>query len=171
MKQTGLMTTDDQHRTSRRAPRGGSTGRRSAPWSLGYRWAYIVLILVSTVCAGTALAQASFRGVASAGANVSTYDIPASASLTGTYSCNSSRTMTVNVTGFGRVDRATGYTLTLAEPGTGPAVTSQNLTATQTTTTITRTTSRSGNFTLNLTARVGNWTSDTPLTRSLACPA
>lgn len=78
--------------------------------------------------------------------------------------------MTVNITGFGRVDRATAYTLTLAEPGTAPATTTLNLTATQTTTTITRTTSRVGNFTLKFTAKVGTWTSDTPLTRTLTCP-
>ena len=140
------------------------------PWSGRSRWASILLIVSAALFGGAALAQASFIGVARAPVTVGTYDIPASASLTGTYNCDSRRTMTVNVTGFGRVDRATGYTLTLAEPGTAPGTTTQNLTATQTTTTISRATTRAGNFTLNLTAKVGTWTSDTPLTRTLSCP-
>jgi hypothetical protein len=167
---TGIMPRDKQHTALWSALLPKTAGSRSAPWSPAYRWAYVVLILIGTVVGGTALAQASFRGVAAAPVTIGTYDIPASASLTGTYSCDNRRTMTVNVTGFGRVSRATAYTLTLAEPGTNPAVTTQNLAATQTTTTITRATSKSGNFTLNLTARVGTWTSDAPLTRTLTCP-
>jgi hypothetical protein len=157
-------------------PEGRREGRRRAagglgpgPWSRRYRWAHIALILASTIFGGTALAQASFTGVAAAPVLIGTYDIPASASLTGTYSCDSRRTLTVNVTGFGRVDRATAYTLTLAEPGANAATTTQNLTATQTSATITRSTSRTGSFTLNLVARVGTWTSDTPLTRTITC--
>jgi hypothetical protein len=170
------MHRDNQHTALRSAPLRETAllpktaGNRWALRFPAYRWAYVVLILISTVIGGTALAQASFSGVATAPVTIGTYDIPASASLTGTYSCDNRRTMTVNITGFGRVSRATAYTLTLAEPGTNPAVTTQNLTATQTTATIARATSRSGNFTLNLTARVGTWTSDTPLTRTLTCP-
>ena len=161
-------------------PHGARTGtgavrirsNRGGPvWSAPIRWAHVLLLVAGTVLAGTALAQASFTGTAAAAVSTTTYDIPASTSLTGTYTCDNRRTMTVNITGFGRVDRATGYTLTLAEPGTNPAATTQQLTATQTTTTITRATTRAGNFTLNLTARVGTWTSDTPLTRTLTCPA
>ena len=141
-----------------------------ALWFRRYRWAYVLVVLAGMICGGTALAQASFTGAASAPVSVGTYDIPASASVTGTYSCDAlKRTMTVNVTGFSRVDRATAYTLSLAEPGTNPAATTQTLTATQTTATITRATSRTGAFTLSLTARVGTWTSDTPLTRSITC--
>ncbi|MDQ0734775.1 hypothetical protein [Arthrobacter agilis] len=146
--------------------RGPETRRSSR-----YRWIHVALITASAIIGGTALAQATFTDATSAPVTVGTYDIPASTSLTGTYSCDTRRTMTVSITGFSRVNRATAYTLTLAEPGTNPAVTSQNLTATQTTATIARATSRTGNFVLNLTAKVGTWTSDTPLTRTLACPA
>jgi hypothetical protein len=143
---------------------------RSGVWSAGYRWMWVALILISGLVGGATFAQAAFQGVAVAPATIGTYNIPASTSLTGTYSCDARRTMTVNITGFGRVDRATAYTLTLAEPGTNPAITPQSLTATQSATTITRATGRAGNFTLNLTAHVGNWTSKTPLTRTLTCP-
>lgn len=148
----------------------GSVGSRMGGlWSGRSRWVHILILVTVGLFGGTALAQASFTGVAATPATIGTYDIPAPTSLTGTFSCDSRRTMTVNITGFGRVDRATGYTLTLTEPGTGPATTTQSLTATQTTTTITRATTRAGNFTLNLTARVGTWISDTPLTRTLTC--
>ncbi|WDF35100.1 hypothetical protein PTW37_16490 (plasmid) [Arthrobacter agilis] len=148
----------------------GVRTRAGGPWSRPTRWIHVLLLLGVAVFSGTTLANAGFTGQAIAPAQISTYDIPASTSITGTYSCDSRRTMTVNITAFGRVDRATGYTLSLAEPGTSPATTVQNLTASQTTTTITRSTSRAGNFTLNLTARVGAWTSDAPLTRILTCP-
>lgn len=142
----------------------------SGLWFGWSRWVHILILVSVGLFGGTALAQASFSGVAVTAATIGTYDIPASTSLTGTFSCDSRRTMTVNITGFGRVNRANGYTLTLTEPGTGPATTTQSLTATQTTTTITRATTRAGNFTLNLTARVGTWIGDTPLTRTLTCP-
>lgn len=146
-------------------------GRRvSGFWSGRARWVHVLLLIAVGLFGGTALAQASFTGVAVTPTTIGTYDIPASTSLTGTYNCDSRRTMTVNITGFGRVARATGYTLTLAEPGTGAIATTQSLTATQTTTTISRATNRAGNFTLNLAARVGTWISDTPLTRTLTCP-
>ena len=138
-------------------------------WFRRYRWAYVVVVLVGMITGGTALAQASFTGSASTPVSVGTYDIPASTSLTGTYSCDARRTLTVNITGFNRVARATAYTLSLAEPGTSPATTTQILTAMQTTTTITRTTARSGSFTLSLVARVGTWTGDTPLIRTITC--
>ncbi|RJT78474.1 hypothetical protein D6T63_13315 [Arthrobacter cheniae] len=80
--------------------------------------------------------------------------------------------MTITITGFARVDKATSYTLTLSESGTNSAPTTMHLTATQTTATIRQTTtpSASGRFTLNLTARVGTWVSNTSLTQTLTCP-
>ncbi len=112
------------------------------------------------------VAQASFAGRATAPVTVSTYDIPAPAGVTGTYSCNSARTsVTVTITDFGAVARATGYTVTLTAPS--GAVSSNPLPASTRATTITRASTRTGTFTLRIRATVGSWLGDeqtTPIT-------
>ncbi|MCU1633860.1 MAG: hypothetical protein JWM61_2512 [Micrococcaceae bacterium] len=150
-------------------------GRARSPWSAGRRWFTIILVSVTALIGGPALAQASFINTANAVATVGTYDIPASASMSTSVDCTkraNERTMTITITGFARVDKATSYTLTLSESGTNSAPTTMNLTATQTTATIRQTTTPSapGRFTLNLTARVGTWVSNTSLTQTLTCP-
>jgi hypothetical protein len=150
-------------------------GRARSPWSARHRWFTVILVSATVLIGGPALAQASFTNTYNAVATVGTYDIPASTSMSTSVDCTKRanvRTMTIDITGFARVDKATSYTLTLSESGTNSAPATVNLTATQTTATISQTTtpSAAGRFTLNLTAQVGTWVSKTPLTQTLTCP-
>lgn len=114
------------------------------------------------------VAQAAFSDAAAAPMNVGTYDIPAPVGITGSFTCNGTRTsVTASITDFGAVTRATGYTVTLTAP-TG-TVTTNNLPATTRSTTITRSTTRTGTFTLRVRATVGAWTGDDQVS-SLTCP-
>ena len=75
--------------------------------------------------------------------------------------------MTVTLTDFGAVTRATGYTVTLTAPS--GQVTTNNLPATSRATTLTRASSTVGNYTLRIRATVGSWTGQN-LERVLTCP-
>ncbi|MEG9249859.1 hypothetical protein V6S67_17355 [Arthrobacter sp. Soc17.1.1.1] len=127
-----------------------------------------VLITVLVFMWAPTVAQAAFSDAASAPVTVGTYAIPAPASLTGNYSCTSARTsMTVTISDFGAVSRATGYTVTLTAPN--GQVTTNNLPATTRATTITRTSTSVGNYTLRIRANVGSWIGQNA-ERVLTCP-
>ncbi|WP_105032109.1 hypothetical protein [Arthrobacter ruber] len=114
------------------------------------------------------IAQAAFVGSATATMEVRTYAIPAPVGITGTFSCTTNKlSMTVTLTDFGAVNRATGYTVTLTAPS--GQVTTNNLPATSRATTITRASSTVGNYTLRIRATVGSWTGQN-LERVLTCP-
>lgn len=124
--------------------------------------AVVVLTWVPTI------AQAAFSDAARADLSVGTYAIPAPAGVTGTFSCTSTKlSMTVTLTDFGAVDRATGYTVTLTAP-TGQ-VTTNAVPASPRSTTITRTSTTVGTYTLRVRANVGTWTGQN-LERVLTCP-
>lgn len=125
--------------------------------------AVVVLTWVPTI------AQAAFFDADAAPVTVGTYDIPAPVGVTGTYNCTSTKlSMTVTISDFGAVARATGYTVTLTSPS--GTVTTNNLSATNRATTITRSSLRTGTFTLRLRAAVGTWTGDDAVYQ-LTCPA
>lgn len=114
------------------------------------------------------IAQAAFSDAAVAPVTVGTYDIPAPVGGSYSRTCASNRSsMTVNLTTFGAVDRATGYTVTL----TGPSgqVTTNRLPANTRSTSITTSSTRTGSYTLQIRATVGTWTGD-PLTATITCP-
>lgn len=114
------------------------------------------------------IAQAAFSSRTAETLQIGTYSIPAPGAVTGTYSCNGSKnSMTVNISTFGGVDRATGYIVSLIAPS--GQVTVNEVPADNRATTIARSTTSRGNFTLKLEARVGTWTGK-PVGYGLACP-
>lgn len=112
----------------------------------------VALFLVAT----PAVAQAAFNSTASAALSTGTYTIPAPATISGTYSCDTTRPYgsTINITAYGKVARATGYKLTVTAPD-GTAVT-QNITGN--TVSLTKPSGRNGVYTYALFAVVGTWT-------------
>ncbi|TKV29035.1 hypothetical protein FDK12_05110 [Arthrobacter sp. NamB2] len=143
------------------------TVRRLGPLRL-VRFVVQVLLGVIVLTWAPTVAQAAFSGATVAPVTVGTYAIPAPAGVTGNFSCTTNKlSMTVNLTDFGAVNRATGYTVSLTAPN--GQVTTNNLAANTRSTAITRSSSTVGNYTLRIRANVGTWTGQN-LERVLTCP-
>jgi hypothetical protein len=135
-----------------------STGRHLLRLLAGLTAAVLIALV-------PAVAQAAFRATATASFTASTYEIPAPASITGTYSCGTKpNSYNLNMTAYGKVAKATAYRLTI----TAPDGTSTSQTITGNTLNLTKTSARAGTYTLTLIALVGTWTGD-PLTRTYSC--
>ncbi|WP_298252074.1 hypothetical protein [uncultured Arthrobacter sp.] len=118
-----------------------------------------LLLAVVVLTWAPTVAQAAFSDRDTAALSVGTYDIPAPAGVTGTIDCSLLKMfVTVAITDFGVVPRATEYTVTL----TGPAgvVTTHTVSPTKRATTITRMSMLNGTYTLRIWASVGTWTGD-----------
>lgn len=127
-----------------------------------------VLIGVMVLTGLPTVAQAAFTDSDGSPVAVGTYTVPAPAGITGNFSCQNNRlSMSVTLTDFGAVQRATAYTVTLTAPN--GQVTTNNLPAGNRATTITRTSTTVGNYTLRVRASVGTWTGQN-LERVLTCP-
>jgi hypothetical protein len=112
-----------------------------------------------------AVAQAAFRATASAPLTASTYDIPAPASITGTYNCGTRpNSFAMSMTSYAKVPRATAYRLTI----TAPDGTSTSQTITGSSLNLTKTSTRAGTYTLTFAALIGSWTGEA-LTRTYSC--
>lgn len=130
--------------------------------------ALAMVLAPAATAVGPAGAWAAFTGTRSAALQASTYAIPAPAGLAADFVCSLvGQGVTATVLGFGSVDRATSYVITLTAPdGTsssttvlvpGPAVLSQS-------------SQHKGNrvYTLSVRARIGTWTG-APATRTHRC--
>jgi hypothetical protein len=125
--------------------------------------AAVALILSSAPAA----AHAAFTALSAAPVTVSTYTIPAPASLGAQVTCSpSAKQVTATVSSYATVPRATAYTLTL----TAPDGTATSTTTTQQTVALTKSfVPGSGKaYTLGVEARVGSWVG-VPLTLSYTC--
>ena len=130
-------------------------------------WAAILGVALALAVPG--LAQASFTGLGTASQTVGTYQIPAPASVTATATCTANkRTMTVNVSSYARVDKATSYVFTLT-PSDGSPVTTQTIASTTNTLALTNTAARNATFTLSVQGQLGNWIG-TALVQPYTCP-
>ncbi|MDQ0736608.1 hypothetical protein [Arthrobacter agilis] len=147
--------------------------RHRAPRRLR-RVRFLVRVLIAVVvftCAPT-IAQAAFSGAATAPMKVTAYTVPAPVGMTASANCPPfSGTMTVAVTDFGAVDRATSYTLTLTKPGTTTDVAPpQELKVGRTATfTVPRGFLQYPTYTLSIRANVGAWTGKQSLVRDFSC--
>ncbi|WP_104181566.1 hypothetical protein [Arthrobacter sp. B0490] len=141
-------------------------GRRRRPRRVRFLVRVLIGVVLSTWL--PTAAQAAFTDADAAPVAVGTYAVPAPASITGTFSCQNNRlSMSVTLTDFGAVHRATAYTVTLTAPN--GQVTANSLPAGTRATTITRTSTTVGTYTLRVRASVGTWTGQN-LERVLACP-
>ncbi|WP_285240482.1 hypothetical protein ACRB8A_14890 [Arthrobacter sp. G.S.26] len=128
----------------------------------------LAAVVVALFLAATpAVAQAAFNSTASAALSTGTYSIPAPATISGTYSCDTTRPYgsTINITAYGKVARATGYKLTVTAPDGSSS--SQNIQGN--TLSLTKSsTLRNGTYTYALVAMVGTWIGD-PYTGTYTC--
>lgn len=102
------------------------------------------------------LAYATFTATTGGSLAVGTYSIPAPATATGSRTCNNGnpKGITINITSFAAVIKATSYIATVTAP--------DGSTASKTVGTggfsISRTSSKTGTYTLVITAQLGTWT-------------
>jgi hypothetical protein len=110
---------------------------------------------VALVLGAPGLAYATFTAKTGGSLSVGTYSIPAPASATGNRTCNTNpRGITVNITNFASVSKATSYIATMTAPD--GSTTSKSVVPGSFG--ITRSSSTGGTYTLVIKAQVGSWT-------------
>lgn len=139
--------------------------RVKAAWLVRLRRLLAVPVAAALVLGAPGLAYATFTARATAALNVGTYKVPAPASVNGTLQCTKAgKGATITFTGFGLVDRATGYVATLTLPGETPTLTQVTAGREESLTNW----GGKGNYTFTLSAQVGPWTG-APLERTITC--
>ena len=111
---------------------------------------------VALVLGAPGLAYAAFTAQTGGSLSVGTYSIPAPATATGGRTCTNGnpKGITINITSFAAVSKATTYTATVTAPDgttTSKAVDPGGFT-------ITKQYAKTGTYTLAITAQVGSWT-------------
>ena len=115
-----------------------------------------VPVAVSLVLGAPGLAYATYTAKTGGSLAVGTYSIPAPATATGSRTCNNGnpKGITINITSFAPVSKATSYTATV----TAPDGTYTSKTVEPSGFTITQPYEKKGSYTLAIQARVGSWT-------------
>jgi hypothetical protein len=136
-------------------PASATAPRFPRVWLLRLRRLLAVPAAVALVLGAPGLAYATFTAQTGGSLAVGTYSIPAPTSATGSRTCSTNpRGITVNITSFAAVSRATSYTATITAP--------DGSTASKTVGTggfsISRTSSKTGTYTLVIKAQLGTWT-------------
>ena len=110
---------------------------------------------VALVLGAPGLANATFTAKTGGSLAVGTYSIPAPATASGNRTCNNNpRGVTISITSFAAVSRATSYIATLTAPDgstTSKSVVPGGFS-------ISRTSSTGGTYTRVIKARLGSWT-------------
>jgi hypothetical protein len=146
-------------------PNSATAPRLSPVWLVRLRRLLAVPVAVALVLGAPGLAYGAFTARTAASLSVGTYKIPAPAFIGGTLECtHTGKGATITFTGFGPVDRATGYSAALTRSGESPAPRSVSAGSSVS---ITNWGGR-GTYTFTLSAKVGSWTG-TPLVRSIDC--
>ena len=114
-----------------------------------------VPVAVALVLGAPGLAYATFTATTGGTLAVGTYSIPAPATATGSRTCNNGnpKGITINITSFAAVSKATSYTATVTAPDgttTSKAVDPAGFT-------ITKQYDKKGSYTLAIQAKVGSW--------------
>ncbi|MGO4193652.1 hypothetical protein AB4Y67_18550 [Arthrobacter sp. YAF17] len=129
--------------------------RFSSAWLVRLRRLLAVPVAVAIVLGAPGLAYATFTAKTGGTLAVGTYSIPAPTTANGNRTCNNSpRGITVNITSFAAVSKATSYIATLTAPDgstTSKSVVPGGFA-------ISRTSATGGTYTLVIKARVGSWT-------------
>lgn len=129
--------------------------RVSPVWLVRLRGLLVVPVAVALILGAPGLANATFTAKTGGSLSVGTYSIPAPATATGTGTCNNSpRSITISITSFAPVSRATSYLATVTAPdgtATSKAVSVSGFSFTKTST-------KAGTYTLVIKAQVGSWT-------------
>ena len=115
-----------------------------------------VPVAVALILGAPGLAYATFTAKTGGSLAVGTYSIPAPASATGNRTCNNgnSKGITINITSFAAVSKATSYIATLTAPD-GSTTTKSVVPGAFA---ISGTSTPGGTYTLVIRARVGSWT-------------
>ena len=149
-------------------PTTAATVPRVPPgWLVRLRRLLAVPVAVALVLGAPGLAYATFTAKTGGSLAVGTYSIPAPASATGNRTCNNGnqKGITINVTSFAAVSKATSYLATVTAPD-GTAI-SQSVVPGGFT--ITKPYAKTGTYTLVIRAQVGNWTG-TAFQTTYVCP-
>lgn len=146
-------------------PTSATAPRLLPVWLVRLRRLLAVPVAVALVLGAPGLAYGAFTARTTAALGVGTYKIPAPAFISGTLMCiNGGKGATITFTGFGLVDRATGYSAALTR--SGGTTLPQSVRADRSET-VTNSGGR-GTYTFTLFAKVGSWTG-TPLEQTISC--
>lgn len=135
-------------------------------WLLRLRRLLALPAAVALVLGAPGLAYATFTAKTGGSLAVGTYSIPAPATATGSPMCNTGnpKGITINISGFAAVIKATSYIATLTAPDgttTSKAVAPGGFT-------ITKQYAKTGTYTLVIKAQVGSWTG-APFQKTYVC--
>jgi hypothetical protein len=135
-------------------------------WLVRLRRLLAVPAAVALVLGAPGLAYATFTANTGGSLAVGTYSIPAPATATGTRTCNNGnpKGITINITSFAAVSKATSYIATV----TAPDGTTTSKTVDPGGFTITKQYAKAGTYTLVIQAQVANWTG-AALPQTYAC--
>lgn len=125
-----------------------------------------VPVAVALILGAPGLAYATFTAKTGGTLAVGTYSIPAPVTATGSRTCNNGnpKGITINITSFAAVSKATSYTATV----TAPDGTTTSKTVDPSGFTITKPYEKKGPYTLVIQAQVGSWTG-APLPQTYSC--
>lgn len=125
-----------------------------------------VPVAVAIVLGAPGLAYGAFTAKTGGSLSVGTYSIPAPATATGGGTCNASpRSITINISSFAAVSRATSYTATVTAPDGSVASKTVGTGGFS----LNRTSSKAGTYTLVIRAQVGSWTG-AAFQKTYSCP-
>lgn len=134
-------------------------------WLVRLRGLLAIPLAVALVLGAPGLALAAFTAKTTASLSVGTYQIPAPATATGSRTCKTGpRSITITITSFAPVSRATSYLATV----TAPDGTASSQVVSASGFSFTKASSRAGTYTLLIEARLGSWTG-TAIQKTYVC--